>query len=274
MLPSYWFGVYHWRRRFRRIGIGVAVAVVGAAGGSVVATRPAFVAGLALVTGGLWYAQPALKRLLVPSPFSPQRWKYAPLAQGIDWDGTGPAVGNDATAGDPAAGDANAARGRPVDRWLDLGSGTGRSLVGLAEHVPDGCRVTAFDPFDSRVILGNGARLARRNAARAGVTVEPVRGDAGRLPIAADSHDAVTACRVLHDLSRENAERTVREVRRVLRPDGQFGVIELGATHEETDDPLDYWEGLLGDGGFTVVASGRVERGRGTYYYVICEPAD
>lgn len=229
----------------RRIALGVAVAGLGAVGGATLATDAALLAGVFVVAGGLWYAQPALKRLLVPSPFSPQQWKYAPLAQGIDWEN--------------------------VDRWVDLGSGTGRSLVGMADAV-DETRVTAIDPFDGRVILGNGPARARRNAARAGLTIEPVRGDATRVPVAADTHDAVTACRLLHDLSRADAVATVREARRVVRPDGTFGVVALPITHEEHDDPLGYWEQLVEEHGFRVTASGRLDRGSTTYLYLLCEP--
>jgi SAM-dependent methyltransferase len=219
---DYYFGVYHARRRGRRIAVGLALAA-------------------AL---GTWYAQPAAKRLLVPAPWSPQRWKYAPLVEGIDWEA--------------------------VDDWLDLGSGTGRSLVGPAPAVDD-TRVTALDPFDGRVIAGNDPERARRNAATAGLDATPVRGDAARLPVATGSQDAVTACRLLHDLSRGDAEATLSEARRVLRADGTLGVLELAATHEETDDPLGYWSELVTAAGFTIVASGSVERRDETYFYVIGE---
>jgi ubiquinone/menaquinone biosynthesis C-methylase UbiE len=240
---DYYFGIYHWQRRVRRIAVGVAVAAVGALGGSAVATDVAFVVGLAAVVGGLWYAQPALKRLLVPSPWHVQRWKYAPLAQGIEW-GEG-------------------------DDWLDLGCGTGRSLVAVADAVPDSVRCLALDVFDARVILGNGARLAERNAAEAGLSAEAVCGDAARVPLADNSQDVVTACRLLHDLPREDAERTLTEAQRVLRANGTLGIVELPVTHEETDDPLDYWSTLVEDAGFAVTASGTVERGDSTYYYLL-----
>jgi hypothetical protein len=48
-------------------------------------------------------------------------------------------------------------------------------------------------------------------------------------------------------------------------------VIELPVTHEDTDDPLDYWTDLVEDGGFTVTASGSVERDDETYYYLLAE---
>lgn len=241
---DYYFGIYHARRRGRRIAVGLGVAALGAVGGALLATDTSYVVGLGAVVLGTWYAQPAAKQLLVPAPWSPQRWKYAPLAEGIDWDA--------------------------VDDWLDLGSGTGRSLVGVAPAAGD-ARVTALDPFDDRVIAGNGPERARRNAATAGLDADPVRGDAARLPVASDSQDAVTACRLLHDLPRTDAEATLSEARRVLHPNGTLGVVELAATHEETDDPLSYWSELVTSAGFTVVASGSVERRDETYFYVIGE---
>lgn len=244
---DYYFGIYHWRERGRRIGLGVAFAALGAVGGSVIATDPAFVVGLAAVVAGLWYAQSPLKRLLVPAPWHVERWKYAPLAHGIDWDET--------------------------DDWLDLGCGTGRSLVGIGADAPESTRVVGLDVFDSRVILGNGARLARRNAEAAGLSVETARGDAARTPIQSNSQDAVTACRLLHDLPRPDAEDTVAEAHRVLDDDGTFGVLELAATHEETEDPLAYWMELIESENFAVTASGTVERRDSTYFYLLAEPS-
>ncbi|MEZ3144114.1 class I SAM-dependent methyltransferase [Halobaculum sp. MBLA0143] len=242
---DYYFGIARARRRGRRIAVGLAVAAVAAGGGAAVASDTGYVVGLAGVVAGTWYAQPAAKRLLVPAPWSPERWKYAPLAEGVDWDG--------------------------VDHWLDLGTGTGRSLVGPAPAVDD-ARVTALDPFDGGVIAG-GPERARRNAATAGLDARLVRGDTTRLPFTADSADAVTACGLLHDHSRADAEATLAEARRVLRPAGTLGVIESVATHEETDDPLGYWSDLVVDAGFEVTASGTVERRDSTYHYVIAAPA-
>lgn len=248
----YWFGVYHWRRRLRRVGVGVAVALAGVALGTAVATDAAYVVGLVVVFAGLWYGQPALKRLFVPPPWGAERWQYAPLRHALDLGGT--------------------------DRWLDVGCGTGRSLVGLAGEdgatAVEGTCVTALDVFDSRIILGNGARLAERNAAAAGLDVDAVRGDAGRMPVRSDSNDVVTACRVLHDLPREWAEATVRETRRVLDEGGEFGVLELSATHEATADSLSYWESMLEDGGFEVTVSGEVSRGDSWYCYLVGTVSD
>lgn len=252
MTPRFNFGVYHWRRRFRRLAsalglLGVASLLwrYGGRGSRRTLSRlAAVVLALASVRRGL---DPA-RRLVSPPPWVVETYKY---------DAVGRELPDDA------------------DRALDVGCGTGRSLVGLASHVPDDCTVVGLDVFDARVILGNGPALARRNAARADLDAEVVAGDASRLPVGDATQDAVTACRVLHDLPRDDAERALAEARRVCRPDGRLGVLELPLTHGTDADPLDYWRGLVENAGFEVRHARRVSRdGEETgYVVVVAEPA-
>ncbi|PSQ13076.1 methyltransferase type 11 [Halobacteriales archaeon QS_5_70_15] len=123
---------------------------------------------------------------------------------------------------------------------------------GSAPAVADGATVVGLDVFDDRVILGNAPTLARRNAAEAGLPVAPVRGDAAALPLGSGTVDVLTACRVLHDLPRTDAARTLSEARRILQPHGTLGVLELPISHDEGTDPRRYWRGLVADAGFTV----------------------
>jgi ubiquinone/menaquinone biosynthesis C-methylase UbiE len=191
-----------------------------------------------------------VRRLLVPPPWSVEQYKYDALAERLPSE--------------------------DADRVLDVGCGTGRSLVGLAPSVPDDCTVAGLDVFDARVILGNGPVLARRNATWADLDAEIVAGDASRLPVADDSQGVVTACRVLHDLPRERAEQALAEVRRVCRPDGTLGVLELSSTHGTDAEPLDYWRGVVSESGFEVRDSRRVVRdGEETgYVVVVAEPTE
>ena len=275
---DYYFGIPDLWRRGRRILAGVGLAAAGAAVGALVATDAAFLGGLLAVAGGLWYAQPALKRLLVPSPFSPARWRYAPLLAGIDWDGTAERSATvQQSAADTRGGTAGSQPGRPdtdnetgVRRWLAVGSDTARPLVGVSDAVPDGCRVAVVDSFDGRGTPS--PALVRRNAARAGLTAESIRASVSALPVATDSQDLVTVCQ--RPEASSPAQETIEETRRVVRPDGQVGVVGLTPPAEETADPLDHWERLLADAGFTVTASGRVDRRGDTARYVICTPAD
>ncbi|WP_129113508.1 class I SAM-dependent methyltransferase [Halegenticoccus tardaugens] len=242
---TYNFGVYHWRRRARTlVASALAVAVGARLFGRRGHIRRLLAAGLVL--WGLDTGGDALSRLLRPPPWRPDREKYEALAAELP------------------LGSAN--------RLLDVGCGTGRSLVGLASRLPGDCTAVGVDVFDDRVILGNGPRLARRNAARAGLEAATVRGDAARLPVADDSVDVVTACRVLHDLPAEAAQRTLAEAHRTCKPDGAFGVLELPLPHDKSADPVAYWRDRVADAGFTVTTVRDIELERGRYIIVVAEP--
>jgi ubiquinone/menaquinone biosynthesis C-methylase UbiE len=240
---AYYFGIYHWRRRFRRLVTGLALATAGllAWGRGGVISRAA---GVVLAAAGVKRGYGPLERMLSPPPWQPDRWKYRALREAMPY--------------------------AEAEHALDVGCGTGRSLVGLAPAVPADCRLLGLDVFDDRVILGNGPELARRNAAAAGLEAEIVAGDAARLPVEDGSQDVVTTCRVLHDLPRDVAESALSEAARVLGPDGSLGVLELPIPHDSEAEPLDYWEGLVAEAGFAVEEAREVEAG--SYYLVVATP--
>ncbi|WP_144798991.1 class I SAM-dependent methyltransferase [Halorubrum depositum] len=246
----YWFGLYHWRRRFRAVGEGLVAALAGvilARRRSDGASRTLAAVAVAL---GCVRAGRALSTLLSPPPWRLERYKYDALAREL-----------------PLA---------DADRVLDVGCGTGRSLVGLAPRLSGSATVLGVDVFDDRVILGNGPRLARRNARRAGIAVEPVRGDAGSLPVAADAVDVVTACRVLHDLPAERHDDALEELRRVCRSDGAVGILELPIAPDAVDvSPERYWRTRVADAGFSVRTVERVPRrgGGDPYLVIVATPA-
>jgi SAM-dependent methyltransferase len=221
----FYFGLYHWRVRFRRGLVGALVAALGLVG---LRCEHSFarVVGAGLFVLGCHRSVGTLRSLLSPPPWHVERWKYEELAATLPLDSAGTVV--------------------------DVGCGTGRSLVGLAPSVAKGATVVALDVFDDRVILGNSPALARHNAARAGTAVDPVRGDAVALPLRDGSVDVLTACRVLHDLPREDAGRALSEARRVLSLDGVLGVLELPIPHEDGADPGPYWHDLVTAAGFEV----------------------
>ena len=230
----YFFGVYHWQRRARSAAIGAAALLVSAVLWRVRRTRPARILAALIAVGGARRVYDVWCSLLRAPPWEVERSIYESLADRLPYD--------------------------EADRAVDVGSGTGRSLVGLAPAIPNTCRVLALDVFDSRVILGNGPRLARWNASRAGLDVTPIRGDAARLPVADDSQDVLTACRVLHDLPSDAARDALAEARRVLRPEGTLGVLELPITHEDSADPETYWCDRVAEAGFEIASVERIPR--------------
>jgi SAM-dependent methyltransferase len=233
--PTYFFGVYHWRERLSRIALSALLIGVAAAA----VRRGRRLVRLAAVAAGLGAAYrggDAARRLLTPPPWALDRAKYDGLASIMPPDG--------------------------IDRHLDVGCGSGRSLVGLAPHLSDDCAVVGLDTFDDRVILGNGPALARQNGARAGIDVSPVAGDASRLPFADGRFDAVTACRVAHDIPEDRRAAAFDELRRVCADDGTVGLLELPITPAGVDDYEAYWRRCLEDAGLRVERVTRIERPR------------
>lgn len=223
----YYFGLYHWRERGRRLLFGGAAALCGAAlARSDRRSWPRALTGSIAVIWGVLTAGQAVTSLLSPPPWVLGRDKYEALAAELPL--------SDAV------------------RLLDVGCGTGRSLVGLAPAVPEGCSVAALDTFDDRIILGNGGRLAERNARLADLDAGALCGDAARLPIADGSIDVVTMCRVLHDLPAEAAPRALEEARRVCTPEGRVGVLALPYPHGDDAEPATYWRTMVADAGFDI----------------------
>lgn len=223
----YYFGLYHWRERGRRILLGVAAI---AAGIRSVNRRGRLVAALGAIAAlwGVSTVGSAVRALASPPPWVLDRGKYEALAAELPTSG--------------------------ADRLLDVGCGTGRSLVGLATAVPASCSVVGLDTFDNRIILGNGGRLAERNARIAGLDAAALRGDAARLPIDSGTVDVVTMCRLLHDLPAGAADRALEEAYRVCASDGYVGVLALPYPHDEDADPATYWRTAVSKAGFDVEA--------------------
>lgn len=227
MRPIYNFGLYHWenhRGPLRRAAGRIA-------GGALLfrSSTSRIVRAVALVSALRAVRRAGRELRWVEFPWELERYRYDELAADLPLE--------------------------DADRLLDLGCGTGRSLVGLAPSVPGACRVVGVDVFDERVIRWNSPTLAVRNAAKAGLDVTLVAGDAGNLPVATDSQDVVTACRLLHDLPADHAARTLEEANRVLRPGGSLGLLEVPLTHGTDADPLAYWRDLVTDAGFEVTTA-------------------
>ena len=106
-------------------------------------------------------------------------------------------------------------------RVLDVGSGTGTLTLMLARARPD-VEVIGVDG-DLDVL-----RIARDKANRAAVAVNFVEGVATALPFDNASFDRVTMSLVLHHLTADEKVRAIREVRRVLKAEGEIHVADWG----------------------------------------------
>ena len=109
---------------------------------------------------------------------------------------------------------------RPGHVVAELGCGPGHTAAEIANWVGAGGHVHALD------INAEFVAQARKNADAAGVgdRVTVYRSDCSELPLSSGSLDRVTARNTL--IYVDDPEATLRECRRVLRPDGKLHVIE------------------------------------------------
>lgn len=106
-------------------------------------------------------------------------------------------------------------------RVLDLGCGTGTLTLLIKSHYPK-AEVLGLDA-DPKAL-----EVARAKAIRARLNVRLDKGMAFELPYPDASFDRVLSSLLFHHLTRENKERTLTEVFRLLRPGGELHVADWG----------------------------------------------
>jgi len=112
---------------------------------------------------------------------------------------------------------------RSGHRVLDVGCGTGTLAVQVKRLHPD-VEVVGVDP-DSKAL-----ERARRKAERASVAVQFDGGYSTELPYPAASFDRALSSFMLHHLSPDDKDTTLREIRRVLRPGGVLSLLDFGGS--------------------------------------------
>jgi ubiquinone/menaquinone biosynthesis C-methylase UbiE len=123
----------------------------------------------------------------------------------------------------------NQAKLRPNDRVLEIGWGTGTLAISLKQTHP-AVQVVGLDP-DPKAL-----NRARHKARRAGVEVQFDQGFADTPAYPSHSFDAVFSSFMFHHLEADVKQKTLSEVRRVLKPSGHlhlldFEVQESGSGH-------------------------------------------
>lgn len=107
-------------------------------------------------------------------------------------------------------------------RVLDLACGTATLTIAIKKAHPQAA-VIGIDG-DPAIL-----RQARAKAERSGADIAFDEGLSYELPYADESFDHVLSSLFFHHLTRENKLRTLAEVRRVLKPGGEFHVADWGA---------------------------------------------
>lgn len=106
-------------------------------------------------------------------------------------------------------------------RVLDLGCGTA-TLTIIVKQAHPSAEVTGID-IDPDVL-----KIAKEKAANAGVLINLDLGTAFKLPYADNHFDRIVSSLVFHHLTTENKISTLKEVLRVLKPNGELHVADLG----------------------------------------------
>lgn len=133
-------------------------------------------------------------------------------------------------------------------RILDIGCGTA-TLTILVKKVHPESQVIGLDA-DPKIL-----EVARSKIARANVNISLDYGTATELPYPNNFFDRVFFSMVLHHLDHEDKVRALKEAFRVLRPEGELHVADLGKPHnfimflvsliigrlEETSDNIEGW---------------------------------
>jgi ubiquinone/menaquinone biosynthesis C-methylase UbiE len=120
------------------------------------------------------------------------------------------------------------------ERILEIGPGVGYYTLDMAEWVGPEGTIEIFD-LQQEFLDHTGRRAAERGLAN----VVPTQGDATALPFDDDSIDAVVLTAVLGEIPDQGA--ALREIRRVLKPDGRLVVGELfGDPHFTTRSSLEH----------------------------------
>jgi ubiquinone/menaquinone biosynthesis C-methylase UbiE len=109
---------------------------------------------------------------------------------------------------------------RPGDHVLDIGCGTGTFAILLKQRGPS-AEIIGLDP-DPKALA-----RARRKAERAGVSVRFDQGFADALPYPTATFAAVFSSFMFHHLEADVREKTLREVRRVLKPGAAFYLLDF-----------------------------------------------
>ena len=109
---------------------------------------------------------------------------------------------------------------RPGHRILDIGCGTG-SLSIQVKRLHPGTDVVGLDP-DPKALA-----RASRKAARATVSIQFDQGFGDELPYPDGSFDRVLSSLMFHHVRTDEKVKTLRAVRRVLKPGGEFHMLDF-----------------------------------------------
>lgn len=113
----------------------------------------------------------------------------------------------------------------PPGRALDLGCGTGTNVITLAHH---GWKVTGVD------FAGHAIALARKKVEQAGVNADLYAEDVTQLHQVSGTFDLILDMGCFHTLSGENVQKYIRNLQKLLAPQGTYLMYGFFKNQDET----------------------------------------
>jgi len=115
------------------------------------------------------------------------------------------------------------------EKVLDFGCGRGLMLIGAAKRLKTG-KATGVDVWNPEVLSGNSMEAAKENAKIEGVLdrVRLERFDPAKLVYPDNHYDIVMSALAIHNLGDgEDRDQAVREMYRVLKPNGRLVILDI-----------------------------------------------
>jgi ubiquinone/menaquinone biosynthesis C-methylase UbiE len=121
---------------------------------------------------------------------------------------------------------------------LEIGFGTGFTLVDLAKAVGETGRVYGIDVTPEMVQLAK----ERLNKERVATNVELYEADARNMPYADNVFDAVYMAGVLELFDTPDIPKVLAEIKRILKPNGKLEVVSIEKENHENSKFLRFYE--------------------------------
>ena len=122
---------------------------------------------------------------------------------------------------------------------LDIGCGRGLLLIGAARRLTTG-KATGLDLWQAEDLTGNRPEATLENARREGVPDRVVvqTGDMRKMPFPDASFDVIVSNVTIHNVyEREGREATMREIARVLKPEGHVVLHDIRFVGDYASSP-------------------------------------
>jgi len=128
---------------------------------------------------------------------------------------------------------------KPSENLLDIGCGSG-SLVIVAKKLHPENHITGSD-IDEKIL-----KIAEKKIKKENLGIKLIKTSAAKLPFNDSSFDVIVSSLVFHHLSLETKRLAITEIKRVLKKEGRFLLVDFGKANRLWMKLLYLLEKLLG----------------------------